>query len=108
MFKLFLSLLLIFSLKSYSQTRLSFSIEIKDEQRFFDTLFVGEAYFIKEYKNSSIDESDLIRSNGSFLVNGKISYPTAFRVYGEKGNLKFNQLIFVDTGYQSFKIQHIQ
>lgn len=103
-YRLFLVILLFCNFKSYSQTGFPFSIEIKDEQKYFDTIFVGEAFFVNEYKNSYINESDLIWRNGSYLINGKINYPTAFRVYGEKGNIKFNQLIFVDSGYQSFKI----
>ena len=92
--------------KSFSQTNLFF-IKVTDNQNVFDSLFISEAYFVKEYKNATLYQTDVSREKNSFYFKGNIEYPTGFRIWGNKGNYKFNELIFVDSGYQSFEISLI-
>ncbi|MCA6512269.1 MAG: TlpA family protein disulfide reductase [Chitinophagaceae bacterium] len=97
--------LVFLNIKSFSQT--NYFIKVTDNQNIFDSLFISEAYFIKEYKNAILYQTDVLREKNSFYFKGSIEYPTAFRIWGHKGNYKFNELIFVDSGYQSFEISLI-
>lgn len=98
--------LIFVNIKLFSQTNLFF-IKVTDNQNLFDSLFIAEAYFVNEYKNAILHQTDALREKNSFYFKGSIEYPTGFRIWGQKGNYKFNELIFVDSGYQSFDISLI-
>jgi hypothetical protein len=97
-------LILTLGLTFTSLAQVGFVIDFIDEQKVFDTIFMAEAYFTKDYKSAILEQGEISRNNSNYFFKGTIAYPTAFRVWGEKGSLQFNELIFVDTGVQSFRI----
>ncbi|MBL7760180.1 MAG: TlpA family protein disulfide reductase [Sediminibacterium sp.] len=90
-----------------SQAVNSFTVNVLDKQNIFDSLFISEPYYVKDYRNATFEQTDVVRENSSFYFKGNIAYPAAIRIWGEKGNFKFNELVFVDSGYQSFEISLI-
>jgi len=70
------------------------------------TLIIGEAYWrtIKPYHAAKIEiDSSTVHEN-TFLFKGTTLYPTAVRLFSNIDSIKFNELIFIDTGYQEVRI----
>lgn len=70
------------------------------------TLFIMESYFYKykPYFATKIELDSANVHNDTYLFEGTTLYPTAIRLRTFDRAIKFNKLIFIDTGYQEIHI----
>lgn len=85
----------------YGQSNHHFSLRIKSSYN-LGALFIGEAYFLPQYRNGLFKGDSASYSEGQYkFTNDRIDYPTAIRVYNLKSSksiLHLNQLLFIEPG----------
>ena len=88
---------------SYSQKK-DFTLKVHFDNPYAKTLFIGEAYPLKPYCSATFKIDSANTTDNDYIFKGSILYPTAVRLMSYSDSLKFNQLIFIDTGYQEINI----
>ena len=83
-----------------------FLLKVHFEDPNIKTLVIGEAYYhkFKTYRAAKIKlDSSQVHEN-TFVFQGSILYPTAVRLYSNIDSIRFNELIFIETGNQVITI----
>jgi len=85
----------------YGQPTNNFSLTVKNSNADLGTLFIGEAYYLPQYRAGlfKVDSASCI--GGVYKFIGKILYPTAIRIFNLK---RFNQLLFIEPGFNEAEI----
>lgn len=85
----------------HGQPTHKFSLTVKSSNADLGTLFMGEAYYLPEYKAGLFKVDSALCIGGVYTFNSKIVYPTAIRIF----NLKtFNQFLFIEPGFNEAEI----
>lgn len=85
----------------HGQPTHNFSLTVKNSNSDLGTLFMGEAYYLPQYRACLFEMDSASCIGGVYKFNGKILYPTAVRIF----NLKtFNQLLFIEPGFNEAEI----
>ena len=85
----------------HSQPVYNFNLTVKNSNAHLGTLFMGEAYYLPQYKAGLFKSDSASCIDGTYEFNNKIAYPTAIRIF----NLgKFNQLLFIEPGFNEAEI----
>lgn len=88
----------------FSQSKKDFTLVIKAPPQFAHQMGAGEAFYLKQYKSAEFLNDSARYNNGQFSFTGQIQYPTAVRIWNnDKGN-RFNQLLFIEPGYQEVTV----
>ena len=89
---------------NFGQVPKSFSLTVNATNEIGDSLFIGEAYFLKNYRCIKFMNDTAVSISGKYTFSGNLLYPTAVRIYGSNSKLEFNELIFIDSGYQDVNL----
>ena len=85
----------------------NFVLKIHFEDPVIKTLVIGEAYFSK-FKSYHVSKIKLDSSNvheNTYLFEGSVLYPTAVRLYSNVDSIKFNELLFIESGNQEITLK---
>lgn len=85
----------------YGQPAYKFNLAIKNSDSQIGKLWIGEAYYLDQYRAGLFKVDSASSIEGTYNFNNKILYPTAIRIFNLNG---FNQLLFLDTGYNAAEI----
>lgn len=96
----------IFLLAKNVNCQSTFKLTITDNNDFFDTLYVAEAYFNDDYKSLKLNNEVAIKKSNDFVVSGYIDYPTAIRVFSISNKYSLNSLIFLDSGNATYNLKN--
>lgn len=99
---------LLFSLQLFTtllqaQQAGKFTLVVKSPSEITKHLGAGEAIFFKESWASKLENDSASYEDGAYKFTGHLEYPTAIRIFPTENNFKFNELLFIDTGYQEYK-----
>jgi hypothetical protein len=86
--------------------QVTFKLTISDNNEFFDTLYVAEAYFNDDYKSIKLNNEIAIKNSNDFIISGFIDYPTAIRVFSSSNKYSLNCLIFLDSGNATYNLKY--
>ncbi len=88
----------------YCQIPTNFTFTINSTDEIGDSLYIGEAYYLKQYRSATFENKSSDRVNGKYSFTGTLLYPTAFRIYNLNNKYDFSELVFIDTGYQEMNL----
>lgn len=92
------------SFSLFSQTTKDFTLAIKAPPQFAKQMGAGEAFFLKQYKAAVFLNDSASYNNGQFRFKGQLNYPTAVRIWNHDRGSRFNQLLFIEPGYQEVTV----
>ncbi|MBX3253848.1 MAG: TlpA family protein disulfide reductase [Chitinophagaceae bacterium] len=87
-----------------SQQASDFTLVVNCESDTINQLYIGESYFLKQYRSATFLHNSASSVNHKFIFKGELLYPTAVRVF-TLASPKVNTLIFIDTGYQEISLK---
>ena len=87
-----------------AQTTKNFTLVIKAPPQLTQQMGAGEAFYLKQYKSDEFLNDSACYSNGQFRFTGQIQYPTAVRIWNNDKGRRFNQLLFIEPGYQEVTV----
>lgn len=88
-----------------SQQASRFTLVVNVNVEAGDTIYAGESYFLKQYKSAKFFKDSINADRSKFIFTGELLYPTAIRLFSLSDKPKFNQLVFIDSGYQEINLQ---
>lgn len=90
---------------SLGQSPATFTLVVNYKSKTNETLHVGESYYLKQYRAATFANDTAIANNkNQYIFTGQLLYPTAIRIYNLHENIRFNELIFIDSGYQEIEL----
>jgi thiol-disulfide isomerase/thioredoxin len=103
----FLSAICSFQLVSSAilgQKQKKFTLVVNYKSETNQILGIVESYFFKQYKAATFVNDTVSADNNQYIFTGELLYPTAIRVYNYDKKPNFNELLFIDSGYQEIRL----
>jgi Redoxin len=90
--------------RAFGQYPMKFTLVVNYKSETNETLHISESYYLKQYRAATFVNDTAIAINKQYFFKGELLYPTAIRVFNLNEKVKFNELIFIDSGYQEIEL----
>jgi peroxiredoxin len=90
--------------RNFAQEAKKFTLVVKSSVAIDKQINIGEPFFEKQYCAASIINNAADYNNGKYIFSGELLYPTAVRFFGGTGTGSFNELLFIEEGYQEIEL----
>lgn len=89
---------------TFGQEPKKFTLVVNYKSETNQTMGIGESYFLKQYAAAKFLNDTAIANNNQYVFTGELLYPTAIRVFSYSEKPDFNELLFIDSGYQEVSL----